>query len=150
MQYVCKLAGLALASLMFLAGHVQAEQFVEYGDYEIHYNAFNSSFVRPEIAKAAGILRGKRRALVNVSVLKKDDNGRLKPVVAHVSGEAVNLISQRQEMTFKKIDEGNAIYYIGSFGFTDDQVIRISLQVQPDPNKPAIAIKLEQKFFTDN
>ena len=126
-----------------------AAQFVEYDDYEIHYNAFNSSFIKPDIAQANGLVRGKRRALVNVSVLEKQDDGSKKAVNALVSGEATNLISQKQQMTFVRIDEGRAVYYIGSFGFTDDQVMRIGLTVQPDPNQPAYEIKFEQKFFTD-
>ena len=139
-----------LASLICLFSlGAGAAQFVEYDDYKIHYNAFNSSFIKPDIAQANGLVRGKRRALVNVSVLEKQDDGSKKAVNALVSGEATNLISQKQQMTFVRIDEGRAVYYIGSFGFTDDQVMRIGLTVQPDPNQPAYEIKFEQKFFTD-
>jgi len=142
--------GLWLAAALFsLSGTVQAAQFVEFDNYEIHYNAFNSSFVKPEIAQQNGLVRGKRRALVNVSVLQKQDDGSLKAVNALVSGVATNLISQQQHMKFNKIDEGKAIYYIGSFGFTDSQVMRIALDVQPDPNRPAYTINFEQKFYTD-
>lgn len=139
-----------LASLtLALSCAASAAQFVEYDNYEIHYNAFNSSFVKPEIAQQNNLVRGKRRALVNVSVLKKQDDGSLKAVNALVSGKATNLISQEQQMKFSKIDEGKAIYYIGSFGFTDAQVMRIALDVQPDPNKPAYTISFEQKFYMD-
>jgi len=134
---------------LLVALPAQAAQFIAYGDYEIHYNAFNSSFVEPDVAKTYGLKRGKRRAMLNVSVLKKDGDGKMKPISALVSGSAANLLDQRQEMEFIKIDEGNAIYYIGQFGFSDDMVMRLQVQVQPDPNKPAYNLQFEQRFYTD-
>ncbi|MBY4676420.1 DUF4426 domain-containing protein [Marinobacterium arenosum] len=141
--------GLVAALIALVSVSARAEQFVKYGDYEIHYNAFNSSFLQPDVAQSVGIVRGKRRALINVSVLKMQPDGSMKPVTAMVNGSVLNLIEQQQQMDFKKIDEGKAIYYIGSFGFTDDQLMRISLQVQPDANQPAFDINFEQKFYTD-
>ena len=146
----CRLTALAGLSLALLASQAaRADQFVAYGDYEIHYNAFNSSFLQPDIAQEYGLQRGKRRAMINVSVLKKASEGNAVPVSALIQGKASNLLEQTQDMTFKKIDEGNAIYYIGQFGFSDDMLMRISLSVQPDPNKPAYDLQFEQKFYAD-
>lgn len=137
-----------ISSLALLSQPLLAEQYVAYGDYEIHYIAFNSTFVEPDVAKSVGIQRSKRQALVNVSVLKVTDDGK-KPVTATVKGTATNLIPQTQEIRFKKVDEGDAIYYLGQFGHMDNQVIRLSLDVQPDPNQPAYTIKFEQKFYEE-
>lgn len=125
-----------------------AEQFVAHGDYEIHYNAFNSTFIQPDTAKNIGFQRSKRRALVNVSVLKVDGDNKT-PVSATVKGTATNLIQQSQTLEFKKVDEGNAIYYLGQFGFSDDQVMRLALDVQPDPNQPAFKVEFEQRFYEE-
>jgi len=147
---LCRLAALAGISFALMVSQaVRADQFVAYGDYEIHYNAFNSSFLQPDIAQEYGLQRGKRRAMINVSVLKKSTDGKPVPVSALVQGKASNLLEQTQDMSFKKIDEGNAIYYIGQFGFSDDMQMRISLSVQPDPNKPAYDLQFEQKFYAD-
>ncbi|UTW05514.1 DUF4426 domain-containing protein (plasmid) [Amphritea atlantica] len=126
-----------------------AEQMVSHGDYMIHYNAFNSSFIQPDVASAYGIQRAKTKGLLNISVLKKQADGSTKPISAIVSGDVTNLISQKQTLNFKKIEESNALYYIGDFGFTDDQVLRFNLQVQPDPNLPAYSINFEQRFYID-
>ena len=125
-----------------------AEQFVTYDNYEIHYNAFNSTFITPDVAKATGFSRSKRKALVNVSVLKVEGDKRT-PVGAFVTGEVSSLIQTKQDLRFKKIDEGDAIYYLSDFGFTDDQVLRFEIQVQPDPNTPAYGIQFEQRFYAD-
>ncbi|WP_296061314.1 DUF4426 domain-containing protein [uncultured Amphritea sp.] len=145
------------AALLLIAGllggafstSATAEQMVSHGDYMIHYNAFNSSFIQPDVASSYGIQRGKTKGLLNISVLKKQADGSTKPVSAMVSGDVTNLISQKQTLNFKKIEETGALYYIGDFGFTDDQVLRFNLQVQPDPNQPAYSINFEQRFYID-
>lgn len=141
----------ALLVLLFACAvtPAMAEQMVSHGDYEIHYNAFNSSFIQPNVASQYGIKRSKTKGLLNVSVLKKQADGSTKPVPALVSGEAVNLIAQKQTLSFNKVEETNALYYIGDFGFTDDQVLRFNLKVQPDPNQPGYTINFEQRFYVD-
>ncbi|WP_286236653.1 DUF4426 domain-containing protein [Neptuniibacter halophilus] len=137
-----------IAAVSLLSQPLLAEQLVAHGEYEIHYNAFNSTFIQPDVAQKVGISRSKRKALVNVSVLKV--NGDQKTAVsAVVTGKATNLIQQSQEIRFNKVDEGDAIYYLGEFGFTDDQVIRLALEVQPDPNQPAFNVAFEQKFYEE-
>ena len=144
-----RLLSTAVFSVLFFALPAQAAQFIAYGDYEIHYNAFNSSFVEPDVAKTYGLQRGKRRAMVNISVLQKEEDGTKKPISALISGSAANLLQQTQNLDFKKIDEGNAVYYIGQFGFSDDMLMRISVSVQPDPNKPSYDLQFEQRFYAD-
>ncbi len=126
-----------------------AEQMVSHGDYMIHYNAFNSSFLQPEVASAYGIQRSKTKGLLNVSVLQKQADGSTKPVSAVIEGEVANLIAQKQTLNFSKVEETDALYYIGDFGFTDDQVLRFTLKVQPNPNQPAYDINFEQRFYVD-
>ncbi|SIQ47911.1 DUF4426 domain-containing protein [Marinobacterium stanieri] len=144
------LSGPAVALAALLAStSALAEQSISDGRYEIHYNAFNSSFVTPEVAQANNLVRSKYRALVNVSVLEMQDDGSKQPVRAIVSGQASNLLNQAQTLEFKQIDEGDALYYIGSFRFTEDEQLKINLNVQPDPNKPAYTIEFDQRFYVD-
>ncbi len=139
---------LAVAALVF-SPLTLAEQMMSDGHYEIHYNAFNSSFITPEVAQQNGLIRSKYRALVNVSVLEIQGDGRKTAATAIVSGQAANLIGQAQLLEFKKIEEGDALYYIGGFRFTEDEQLKITLSVQPDPNKPAYNIEFDQRFYVD-
>lgn len=143
------LTRLLLSSTLLLSTTALAEQMISDGRYEIHYNAFNSSFITPEVAQLNNITRSKYRALVNVSVLKFEEDGGKTPVTAIVNGQAANLLGQAQQMEFQKIDEGNALYYIGSFRFTEEERLKISLEVQPDPNESPYNIEFEQTFYTD-
>lgn len=127
----------------------QAEQSLTQNGYEVHYNAFNSGFLTPEVAQANGLTRSKVKALLNVSVLKLENDGSKRPVNALVSGEAKNLIGQIKQISFKKIDEGDAIYYLGEFRFSDEELLNFDLAVQPDPNQSPITVRFKQTFYED-
>ena len=60
------ISALALASL-----NSYAENSKEFGDYVIHYNAFRSDTISPEIAKQYGLARANNRVLINIAILKK-------------------------------------------------------------------------------
>ena len=127
----------------------QAEQKLIERGYEVHFNAFNSSFVTPEVAAANGIVRSKVRALVNVAVFKLEQDSEKKAVRANIKGEASNLLQQIQTIEFKPIIEGDAIYYIGGFRFSEEERMTIELEVTPDPNQAPIKVSFNQTFYTE-
>src|SRR5210317_1710479 len=140
---------LLLLCVALVAPLSQAEQSLTQNGYEVHYNAFNSGFLTPEVAQANGLTRSKVMALLNVSVLKIGDDGSKKPVNALVSGEAKNLLQQVKTLSFKKIDEGDAIYYLSSFRFSDEELLNFDLEIQPDPNQSPIKVRFSQTFYED-
>lgn len=101
-----------LATLLTLPALAERKHSV--GEYDIHYIAFNSGFLQPDIAAAAGLVRSKTQGVVNVSVVKDG-----KPVAAQVSGQVKNLLGQDRQLTFKQLKEGDeAIYYLAQFPST--------------------------------
>lgn len=137
-----------LGILLCLAGPLRAEQFQAFDQYEVHYNAFNSSFLSPDVAKAYDIQRSKYKGLVNIAVLDRSaDQDR--PVAALVNGSIKNLLDQSQSLVFTEIREGSAVYYITDFRFSDDEQMRFSISVQPDPNKPAYELNFKHHFYVD-
>ena len=65
---------LSLASL-----NSYAENSKEFGDYVVHYNAFRSDTISPEVAKQYGLPRANNKVLINIAVLKKVMNTTGKP-----------------------------------------------------------------------
>ena len=131
-----------LALLFTLPALAERKQSV--GDYEVHYIAFNSGFLQPDIAAAAGLVRSKTLGVVNVSVLK---SGR--PVSAQVSGAVKNLLGQDYPLTFRLLKEGDeAIYYLAQFPFESRETLRFNLNVQPTGVAP-INFDFTQEFFPD-
>lgn len=139
---------ISFITLLLMSTGSWAEQKVVEDGYEVHYNAFNSSFVTPEVAAANGLIRSKVRALVNVAVFELNDEGKT-AVPVTLTGQASNLLGQMQTITFKPIKEGDALYYIGGFRFSEAERMTIKLSVRANPAKPPIETSFTQTFYTE-
>lgn len=129
---------------LLLAMPAWAERKHSVGEYDVHYIAFNSGFLQPDIAAAAGLVRSKTQGVVNVSVLKSG-----KPVAGQVSGSVRNLLGQDYPLAFKQLKEGDAaIYYLAQFPFDSRETLRFSLNIQPTGGAP-ISFDFSQEFFPD-
>ena len=116
----------ACLSLTAMAADViKGERKETFGDVTVHYNTFNSTFLTPDIAKAAGLTRSKNQGVINVSVLKDG-----KPLTAEVSGSVKDLTSQTVPLKFKQITEQGAIYYIAQFPVDQQEVRTFDIKVQ--------------------
>ncbi|MBX9713166.1 MAG: DUF4426 domain-containing protein [Pseudomonadaceae bacterium] len=120
-----------------------AEQKQSYGDLDVHYSAFNSGFLQPEIAAATGLVRSKSQGVVNVAVLKAGTASS-----AQVSGTVKNLLGQSTALSFKEVKEGKAIYYLAQFPFEQRETLRFTLNVTAADGVPH-SFDFNQEFFPD-
>ena len=123
---------------------MQAEQMEQFGDWQIHYVVFPSSFLTPAIAHNYGITRAKDVGIVNISVLDQDGNG----APATVSGQATNLLGQMSQLDFREIREGPAVYYLAEIRHTDQEVVRFSFAITP-PGAATFDLKFQKKLYWD-
>lgn len=117
-----------------------------FGDYTVNYVAVYSNFLRPEIAERYGIVRSARNAFVNISVLRNDSSLGT-PVSARISGEKENFIGQSEAIEFIEIREGDAIYYIGQFEFSNAENLRFNLSVQPENQGLAYSLSWTTQMY---
>ena len=135
---------LALMLLAFcLALPAMAEQKQSYGELDVHYSAFNSSFLQPEVAASVGLVRSKSQGVVNVALLQAG-----KASTGQVSGEVKNLLGQISPLSFKQVKEGTAIYYLAQFPFDQQEMLRFTLNVKGADGVPH-SIDFSQEFFPD-
>ena len=92
-----------LALLMTLP--LRAEQMQELGPWKVHYSAFNSSFLTPEVARTYGLERSRYNGIVNIAVQNKQGVAQ----AVGISGEARNLTGTLRPLNFQEVKEGNAI-----------------------------------------
>ena len=109
----------------------------------MHYIAFNSSFLQPDIAAANGLVRSKTQGVVNISVLKAG-----KASSASVSGEVKDLVGRSHTLSFKQVTEGEAIYYLAQFPFTQQEMLRFTITVRV-ADGVAHSVEFNQEFFPD-
>ena len=107
------------------ADAIKGERKEVFGDVTVHYNTFNSTFLTPDIAKAAELIRSKNQGVINVSVIKDG-----KPLIAQVTGTVKDLTSQSVPLTFRQITEQGAIYYIAQYPVEQQETRTFEIKVQ--------------------
>lgn len=136
------------AAFSLLAQADSGEQKQVFGDYEVHYMGLNSSFLQPEVAEAYGIPRSRSMGYLSISILKKTDQPDvLESLTGKVSGDMKNLIGQKKELQFKEIKERDAVYYISTFRFDEEDVYKITVQVSPEGESRTFDVKFDQRFY---
>lgn len=114
-----------LSASALAADVIKGERKETFGDVTVHYNTFNSTFLQPDIAKAAELIRSKNQGVINVSVLKDG-----KPLIASVTGTVKDLTSQSVPLNFRQITEQGAIYYIAQYPVTQQETRTFEIKVQ--------------------
>ena len=100
----------------------------------------------PEIASVYGIQRAGTQAMLNVTVLQKENR---EPTEARITATATNLTGQRREIELRQINDQGAIYYIGQFRIHNEETLNFNVEVQPEGHTGApFQLQFRQQFFT--
>ncbi len=128
---------------LLLALPVFAERKQTFGELEVHYSAFNSSFLQPDIAAAAGLTRSKTVGILNIAALR---NGQGQ--TARVTGNLKNLLGQSVELQFRQVLESGAVYYLAEFPLRQREILTFSINVQIGDAAPH-TLTFSQEVFPD-
>ena len=135
--------------LLFVSVSAVAQQQQTFGKFEVHYNAFNSSMLTADVAKAYGIQRSNSRALVNITVLTTNNDGGTEPVKARVTATGRNLTGQTREIDMREIIENNeAIYYIGELTARNQEMFEFTVLITPVGSDRPFTLKFRQQFYS--
>ena len=127
----------------------QAEQSKEFGNYTVHYSAFTTDNLTPSVARAYNIPRSKKRALLNISVLKKTLDGPSKPSRASVKGTSTSLSHQLRELSPLEISEKGTVYYIAETPMDNAGTLKYDLEITPEGETTTYKLSFHEQFFTD-
>jgi Domain of unknown function (DUF4426) len=135
--------------LLLMPTRGEAEQFKEFGEYIVHYNALSTDQLGADVAKNYQIVRSSRRGLLNIAVLKKSA-GEPSAIGAKVSGSAANLAGQRSKLAFREVKEGDAIYYLGEFAVgAGRDTYQFQLEVVPVGSITPYTLKFSKDYISD-
>lgn len=131
--------------LLLFAVPSMAEQKIVIKEVDVHYSAFNSTFLTPQVATSYQLTRNARKAILSISLL---DNMSLEQSAldAKVHGQVKNLIGNTQVLNFKKIAEGKAIYYLTEFSITNEEDLRFDIAIDAGL-KGSGKLVFSQKFY---
>ncbi|AKS43073.1 DUF4426 domain-containing protein [Wenzhouxiangella marina] len=150
MKLIDRSAALSLmvaTSLLFFSSLALAQQAEDFGRYEVHYSTLNTSLLTPEVARAYGLERSGNRAMVNITVLTKTDDGLGTPTPASVQVESMNLLGQARTIDMREIRDQDAIYYIGTFRISNEENINFNVTVQPEGEAVPRTFSFRQMFY---
>ncbi len=119
------LISLCLALPALAADAARPERKEVFGDVTVHYSAFTSSMLQPDIAAATGLIRSKNQGVLNIAVLKTG-----KPSMAVVSGTVKDLTGRSSPLSFKQITDQGAVYYIAQFKIEQAETLTFDLNVE--------------------
>ncbi|WP_257324432.1 DUF4426 domain-containing protein [Pseudoalteromonas rhizosphaerae] len=147
MKKLASILFFALAGITFSAHseQMQGAQYKELGPWQVHYIAFPSTFIQPQIAKTYGLERSGYKGIVNISILKKDSDATAQTAI--LKGTAKNLLGNKQTLDFKEVIEGDAIYYLAQVDFTNEEILRFEIEIQQ--GNQFQKLQFQQKFYVD-
>ncbi len=135
--------------LSLLSVTARAEQQKTFGDWEVHYIVLPTTFLAANIAQKYDLVRGNDWALVNISVVHKQ-NG---PTAVELTGEYKNLLSQVSKLDFVEVREGAAVYYLAQIKHTDRDLLRFKISVttpqNPSRNSQVLDLEFQQTMYAN-
>ena len=147
MKKIVSILFFALAGITFSAHseQMQGAQYKELGPWQVHYIAFPSTFIQPQIAKAYDLERSGYKGIVNISILKNDTDATAQTAI--LKGTARNLLGNKQTLDFKEVIEGESIYYLAQVDFTNEEILRFDIEIQQ--GNQFQKLQFQQKFYVD-
>jgi hypothetical protein len=121
----------------------------DFGEYVVYFNAINTDQLTADIARQYDIVRSKSRALLNVNIHRKNDNGSTSAVTGKVTASAANLNGQFKTMTLQEIRAEDAIYYIGELPITDGEALTYTVEAIPEGETAPLVVRFKKQFFVD-
>lgn len=136
--------------LLTIAGPAAAEEkFKDFGEYQVHYSVFPSTFLPPEVAAANDLQRSKGIGVVNIAIMSEGENGALSTVAGQVEGKVLNDVGQPTFLGFRRIQEGDAVYFIAQYQYQAGELMTFQITARPSGHNQDLPIRFSQALFND-
>lgn len=125
MRGLAFLLSLCLALPVLAADAARPERKEVFGDVTVHYSAFTSSMLQPQVAAANGLVRSRNQGVLNITVLRRG-----KPEVATVSGTVEDLTGRSSPLSFRQMTGQGTVYYLAQFNIEQPETLVFDLKVE--------------------
>ncbi|MBU2954663.1 DUF4426 domain-containing protein [Marinobacter sp. F3R08] len=121
----------------------------DFGDYTVLWSVLPSTFLAPEVAKANNLQRSKGIGIVNISIMKENDDGTMSPVSGQVEGQVSNDIQQVRFLAFRRIQEGDSVYFIAEYQYSSGELMTFNVTARAAGYPQDLAIRFAHTLFSD-
>ncbi len=103
--------------------------------HTVHYNAFPTDSLPPEMTERYHFKRSKNMALVNISILNNVSGLQFQGIKSKVTGVLKNLMAQEKILSFQEIHEGQAYYYIAEVPIDHNEMVKFIIHIKTSDNQ---------------
>jgi len=143
------LVALTAFALLTLTVSAQAGGNKDFGEYRVHWSVLPSTFIAPEVAKANNLQRSKGIGVINVSIMRENQDGTLSPVGGQVEGRVTNDIQQVRFLAFRRIQEGDAVYFIAEYQYSSAELMTFNITARPTGLQRDLPVRFAHTLFSD-
>lgn len=136
---------LALASGLALG----SESPAEFDGYQVHYAALPSTFLGPETARQHDLVRSRAVGLLNVSVHRTTGEDAPQAITAQLQGTITNEARQVKELSFQRVQEDDAIYYLAQFRYREGKTVTFELEAAPYGDSETLPVRFSRELYHD-
>ncbi|MDY6798797.1 MAG: DUF4426 domain-containing protein [Pseudomonadota bacterium] len=134
---------LGLVSLSTLAGSK------DFGDKQVLYSVFPSTFLSPEVAKANNLQRSGGIGVVSISIMEETGENTMQPLSGQVEGQVSNDIQQIRQLGFRRVTEGEAVYFIAQYQYSSGKMMTFNITARPTGADKELALRFSHTLFND-
>ena len=121
----------------------------DFGKYQVHWSVFPSTFLAPEVAQANNLQRSRGIGIVNISIMTEDEHGQIQPVSGQVEGQVSNDIQQVKFLAFRRIQEGDAVYFIAQYQYQSGDLMTFNVTARPSGHQEDLPVRFSHTLFND-
>ncbi len=123
--------------------------FKDFGDYVLHFSSIPTSQLEANVAREYNISRSKSRALLTVSIIRKEEGTPGVSVPGEVTVTANNLTGQLKDLSLQQIKEGEAYYYIGDVSVANNETLVFNINATPENETDSVSVRFMRQFYTN-
>ncbi|TDT44394.1 uncharacterized protein DUF4426 [Halospina denitrificans] len=140
----------AFLSLLVATG-ASAEGKTEFDDFIVYHSAIPSTFISAEMAEEYDLVRSRSMGLLNVSVHRRNANGKAQPdaVGARIEGQMTNSVQQTESLSFQRVREGDAIYYLAQFQYREGKNLVFEIDATPQGSGDPLSVRFSRELYNE-
>ncbi|KAA8981220.1 DUF4426 domain-containing protein [Halospina sp. K52047b] len=148
---VKRLLALALLLASPLANALPDENqgITEFDNYRVHYSVIPSTFLEKKVAREYDLTRSRSVGLLNVAVHKTSGDDAPKPITAQIKGTFTNEARQTKELSFRRVQEGDAVYYLAQFQYRQGELLIFELEPAPYGDSTTLPVRFSRELYDD-
>jgi hypothetical protein len=121
----------------------------DFGEYTVQWSVFPSTFLTPEIARENDLNRSRGIGIVNIAIMTDNDDGGMSTASGQVEGKVLNEIQQARFLAFRRIQEGDAVYFIAEYQYSNAELMTFEITVRPTGARRDLPVRFAHTLFND-